>query len=157
HRLPGQNLDLTGEIPVVSTSFPEGNGWKEIKFDAPATGRYVCIEADNAHDGQTRAAIAEMYLLNQDGERISREPWTVAYADSEDVKNVNRSADKVFDLQESTYWSTNKKDPFPHYIVLDLGKEHTLTALQYLPRMESNAPSAIKDFKVYVSSTPFKF
>lgn len=157
HRLPDQNLDLTGEKAVVSTSFPAGNGWKEIKFDAPATGRYVCIEADNAHDGQTRAAIAEMYLLNGEGERLSREPWIVVYADSEDVKNVNRSADKIFDLQESTYWSTNKKDPFPHYVVLDLGKEHTLTALQYLPRMESNAPSAIKDVKVYVSSTPFKF
>lgn len=157
HREPGQELDLKNGKPIVSGSFPAGNGWKEIKFDAPATGRYLCIEADNAHDGKDRAAIAEMYVLDNNGERISREPWVVMYTDSEDVKGVNRSADKSFDLQESTYWSTVKGTPFPHYIVIDLGREHTLTALQYLPRMESNAPASIKDVKVYLSSTPFKF
>ncbi len=157
HREPGQELDLKGHKPVVSSSFPSGNGWKEIKFDAPVSGRYLCIEADNAHDGKDRAAIAEMYVLDDNDERISREPWVVMYADSEDVKGVNRSADKSFDLQESTYWSTEKGTPFPHYIVIDLGREHTLKALQYLPRMESNAPAAIKDVKVYVSSEPFKF
>ena len=47
-----------------------------------------------------------MYLLDENGERLSREPWIVKYADSEDVSQVNRSADKIFDLQESTYWST---------------------------------------------------
>lgn len=157
HREPGQELNLKDQKPIVSGSFPAGNGWKEIKFDAPAIGRYLCIEADNAHDGKDRAAIAEMYVLDNNGERISREPWVVMYADSEDVKGVNRSADKSFDLQESTYWSTVKGTPFPHYIVIDLGREHTLTALQYLPRMESNAPASIKDVKVYLSSTPFKF
>lgn len=157
HREPGQELDLEGSKPVVSSSLTPGNGWKEISFGTPATGRYVCLEAVNSHDGKDRAAIAEMYLLDNNNERISREPWVVMYADSEDVEGVNRSADKTFDLQESTYWSTKKKDKFPHFIVIDLGKEHTLTGLQCLPRMESNAPSAIKDIKVYVSSVPFKF
>lgn len=157
HREEGQNLDLTGHNPVVNTSFPAGNGWKEITFDVPAKGRYVCIEADNAHDGKNKAAIAEMYLVDTNGERISREPWTVMYADSEDVDGVNRSADKIFDLQESTYWSTKKHDAFPHYVVIDLGREHTLSSLQYLPRMESNAPASIKDIKVFVSDKPFKF
>ena len=41
-------------------------------------------------------------------------------------------------------------------VVIDLGKEHTLTALQYLPRMESNVPGGIKDYKIYVKTTPFK-
>jgi len=157
HREPGQNLNLTGQKPVVSSSFPAGNGWKEIKFGTPTKGRYICIEADNAHDGKDRAAVAEMYLIDINGERISREPWTVMYADSEDVDGVNRSADKVFDLQESTYWITKKQDPFPHYLVIDLGSEHTLTSIQYLPRMESNAPAAIKDVKIYISQTPFRF
>ena len=98
-----------------------------------------------------------MYLVDTNGERISREPWTVMYADSEDVDGVNRSADKIFDLQESTYWSTKKHDVFPHYVVIDLGREHTLSSLQYLPRMESNAPASIKDIKVFVSDKPFKF
>ena len=37
-----------------------------------------------------------------------------------------------------------------------MGKSSTLTGIRYLPRMESNVPGAIKDFRVYVSETPFK-
>ena len=55
----------------------------------------------------------EWYMLNDKGQRISREPWTVAYADDEDISSGNKTADKIFDLQESTYWSTNKDVKFP--------------------------------------------
>lgn len=157
HREAGQQLDLTAETPVISGSFALGNGWQEVTFDKPATGRYVCIEALNAHDGSDLACIAELYLLNADGERLSREPWTVKYADSEDVAHVNRSADKLFDLQESTYWSTVAGTAFPHAVVIDLGSVQTIKALQYLPRMESQVPGCIKDFKVYVKGEDFKY
>ena len=156
HRNEGETLDLSGETAVLASSFAAGNGWQEVSLREPVTGRYVAIEALNAHDGGDRAAIAELYLLNENGERLSREPWTVYYADSEDVAKQNRSGDKVFDLQESTYWRTVKGTPFPHTIVIDMGSERTVTALQYLPRMESDAPNSIKDFKLYVSHAPFK-
>lgn len=81
---------------------------------------------------------------------IDTEPWIVKYADGEDVAHVNRSADKTFDLQESTYWSTEKGSPYPHTIVIDLGDNHALTGFQCLPRMESEVPGGIKDFKIYV-------
>lgn len=62
------------------------------------------MEALNAHDGKELACITEIYLLNDKGERISREPWTVNYADSEEeVTRLNCSADKLFDLQKSTW------------------------------------------------------
>ena len=101
------------------------------------------------------ASIAEFYVLDEDGNRLSREPWTVYYADSEDTKRNNRAGDKVFDLQESTYWSTKKGDPFPHYLVIDLGSDKKVSGIQYLPRMESDVPGAIKDFKVYLSDNAF--
>ncbi len=136
--------------PVATGSFKAGNGWQEVKFGEKASGRYVCIEALNAIDGKDLACIAELYMLDENGERLSREPWTVGYADSEDVAGVNRSADKIFDLQESTYWSTEEGKKFPHVVVIDLGAKHTVTGMQYLPRMESTVPGAIKDYKVYV-------
>lgn len=158
HRTEGQNLDLSNETPVLTGSFQPGNGWQEAKFDkGPVTGRYVCLEALSAHDGKDRTCIAELYLLDEYGERLSREPWTVTYADSEDVSKVNRSADKVFDLQESTYWSTVKGVPFPHTMVIDLGDVYNLSAIQYLPRMESEVPGGIKDFKVYVKTSNFNY
>lgn len=157
HRNKGEELRLAGETPVLSGSFKAGNGWQEMKFGKPVSGRYVCIEALNAQDGKDLACIAEMYLLDENGERLSREPWIVKYADSEDVSQVNRSADKIFDLQESTYWSTETGSAYPHAVVIDLGAKHTLTAIQYLPRMESNVPGGIKDFKVYVKDENFSY
>ena len=124
HRNKGEELRLAGETPVLSGSFKAGNGWQEMKFGKPVSGRYVCIEALNAQDGKDLACIAEMYLLDENGERLSREPWIVKYADSEDVSQVNRSADKIFDLQESTYWSTETGSAYPHAVVIDLGAKH---------------------------------
>ena len=157
HRNEGENLNLSGEKPVFTGSFKPGNGWQEVKFNKPVTGRYVCIEALNSQDGKDLACIAEMYFLDKDGSRLSREPWIVKYADSEDVAHVNRSADKTFDLQESTYWSTEKGSPYPHTIVIDLGASHALTGFQCLPRMESEVPGGIKDFKIYVKGENFKY
>ncbi len=156
HRKDGENLNLSSETAIAQGQFAAGNGWQEVKFSAPQTGRYVCIEALNNHNGDEYACIAELYLLDQSGERLSREPWRIYYADSEDIVTGNRAGDKIYDLQESTFWSTVKGVKFPHTIVIDLGKEQTLTALQYLPRMESNVPGAIKDYKIYVSKTAFK-
>lgn len=157
HRKEGEKLDLSKEKEILSCSFKPGNGWQEIKFNQPVTGRYLCLEALNAQDGKDITCIAEMYLLNENGERLSREPWIVNYADSEDVSHANCSADKFFDLQESTYWSTTKGSIYPHAVVIDLGAMHTLTGLQYLPRMESEVPGSIKDFKIYVKSENFKY
>ena len=157
HRTEGQNLNLNGESPVAAGTFKAGNGWQEVKFSAPQTGRYVCLEGLNSHNGDEYTCIAELYLLDANGERLSREPWRISYADSEDIVTGNRAGDKIYDLQESTFWSTVKGVNFPHQIVIDLGKEHTITALQYLPRMESNAPGSIKDYKIYVKAQPFKY
>lgn len=155
HRREGETLNLASSSPVLAGTFRSGNGWQEVRLDAPVRGRYVCLEALDAIDGKDVAAIAELYLLDENGERLSREPWTAVYADSEDVADGNRSADKVFDLQESTSWTTVAGVPFPHAIVLDLGGERNISGLQYLPRMESDVPGAIRNFRLYVSHVPF--
>lgn len=156
HREEGECLDLSEEKVAFTGSFHPGNGWQEVRF-TPVRGRYVCIEAVDAIDGSDIAAIAEMYLLDENGERLSREPWTVMYADSEDTNATNRSADKTFDLQESTYWQTEAGMPFPHSIVIDLGTSHNISGFRYLPRMEAEVPGAIKDFRIYLKDTPFVF
>ena len=157
HSAESSNLDLSAETPVMTSAFAPGNGWQEVKFNAPVRGRYICLEALDALDGKEKAAIAEFYLLDDKGVRLSREPWTVVYADSEDTEGGNRTADKVFDLQESTYWQTAAGVPFPHAVVIDLGATHTLSGLQYLPRMESAAPASIRNFRIYVKETDFNF
>ena len=156
HRLEGQTIDLSYEPYVMEGEFKPGNGWQEVKFDEPVSGRYFCIEALNSHNNREYCCIAEWYILGADGTRLSREPWQVAYCDDEDIDTGNKTANKIFDLQESTYWSTNRGVQFPHHLVIDLGQDQTITGFQYLPRVEAGAPESIKQYRIYVKSGQFK-
>ena len=149
HNNIGDKPDLNSVTPAAKGTFSAGNGWQTVKFAQPVKGRYLAIEASNIHDGTDVAAIAELYLQGINGKRLSRESWTVKYADSEE-ENGNHTGDKVFDLQESTYWMTVKGSGFPHLLVIDLGGVQTISALEYLPRAEQGAPGSIKDYKIYV-------
>ncbi len=149
HNNIGDKPDLNSATPVFTGSFKAGNGWQTINFANNAKGRYLAIECLSTQKEGDRVAIAEIYVQGADGKRISREPWTTKYADSEE-ENGNHTGDKVFDLQESTYWQTEKGAALPHLLVIDLGSEQTVTALEYLPRAEQGAPGSISQFKVYV-------
>lgn len=150
HNNPGDRPDLNSLTPVAQGTLDSGNDWQTVKFARPATGRYLAIEALSAQDGQEFAQIAELYALDNKGQRLSREPWTAKYADSENAEQENQTADKTFDLQESTYWSTMKGSPYPHLLVIDLGSEQTLTGIDYLPRAEQGAPGGLKDYKIFL-------
>lgn len=149
HNDPANRLDLNSATPVAQGELATGNGWQTIRFNHPAAGRYLTIMAIDTWQGNNEVAIAELYAQDANGKRISREPWTVKYADSEDVLQGNNTADKTFDLQESTYWRTAKGATLPHTITIDLGSTQTISALEYLPRAEQGAPGAIKGFKVF--------
>ena len=150
HNNPADCPDLNSATPVAEGQFAPGNGWQTIRFTAPKKGRYIALQILSTHEGKDDVAIAELYLRDAEGNRLSRESWTVKYADSEEINRGNFTGDKVFDLQESTYWRTARKAALPHLLVIDLGSEQTLSALDYLPRAESSAPGSIKYFKIFV-------
>ena len=150
HNNPQDQPHLTSLTPVSSGSFQSGNGWQMVKFEKPVTGRYVALQALSTHDGKGEVCIAEVYARGIDGQRLSREPWTVKYADSEELQRGNFGAEKTFDLQESTYWRTARKSELPHVMVIDLGDVQQLSGFDYLPRAEQGAPGSIKDYKIFV-------
>ena len=149
HNNIGDKPDLNSDTPAAQGQFQGGNGWQTIKFNAPKKGRLLCLEALSTQAGDDMVAIAEIYALGSDGKRLSREPWTTKYADSEN-ENGNHTGDKVYDLQESTYWQTIKGAGFPHLLVIDLGSEQTVTGFEYLPRAEQGAPGSVKNYKIYI-------
>jgi len=157
HRKEGQKLVLQNEAPVAQGTFTLRNGWQEVKFDKEAKGRYFCLEGLSAFDGSNVASVAELHVLGADGQPVSRERWRILYADSEETRSGNRTADKIFDLQESTFWSAVDNAAYPHQVVIDLGKDTQITGFRYLPRAEKGCPGMIKDYKVYVKATPFKY
>ena len=149
HNNIGDKPDLNSATPVATGAFKAGNGWQTINFGKTAKGRYLAIECLSTQKDGDRVAIAELYLQGIDGKRLSREPWKTKYANSED-ENGNHLGDKVFDLQESTYWQTEKGASASHLLVIDLGSEQTVKALEYLPRAEQGAPGSIKNYKIYL-------
>lgn len=157
HRKKDERLKLDNEKIIANGIFQQANGWQTVKFNTPTSGRYFCIEGLSAYDGSNVAAIAEFDVLGADGKPISRQKWNIRYADSEETRSGNRTADKVFDLQESTFWQTVDNVAYPHQLVIDLGKEYTVTGFRMLPRAEQGVPGLIKEYKVYVKSKDFTY
>ena len=147
HNDPGHRMDLNSDVPVLKADLKAGNGWQTLKLDKPVTGRYFAIECTSSQSGDSQIAIAEVYLQDAQGNRIDRNNWVAYYADSE---KGNSTLDKMFDLQESTYWQTEKGANFPHLCIVDMGKEVTVSAFEYLPRAEEGAPGSVKNFKLFI-------
>ena len=149
HNNPGDRPDLNSAQPVAQGELVATDLCQTVQFDCPAKGRYIAIECQNVQGNKDYVAIAELYALNAEDYRISRDSWSVKYADSEE-EDGNHTGDKAFDQQESTYWKTQKGSSFPHLLVIDLGEVRTLTGLQVLSRTEKGTPGALKDYKIFV-------
>ena len=149
HNNPGDKPDLNSKSPAFEGELKAGNGWQRHEFKWSRRGRYLAIEVLSTQQEGDVAAIAELYALSGEGKRLSREPWTVKYADSED-ENGNHLGDKVFDLQESTYWQTEKGAETPHLLVIYLGYVQQLRGIECLPRAEQGAPGSAKDVRIFI-------
>lgn len=150
HNNPEERPDFTSDKPIIQGEFKNGNGWQRIEFANLISGNLLCIEALSTHTGESQVAVAEIYALDAQGKRLSREPWTIKYADSESFENGNKAGEKVYDLQESTYWQTDKEAQLPHLLVIDLGDKQTISGIEYLPRAEQGAPGSIKNYRIYI-------
>jgi len=148
HNNIGDKPDLNSQQPIVNGQFKAGNDWQTILFERPTKGRYLAIEILSTQAENDAASIAEIYVQDPNGKRLSREPWTIKYASSEE-DNGNHLGDKVFDLQESTYWQAEKGVKTPYLLVIDLGSEQIVNGIEYLPRAEQGAPGSVKNFKIY--------
>lgn len=157
HREQGQTLDLKQEKITKEGAFEKQSGWQTVKFPVSIKGRYFCLEALKSFDGRNVAAVSELNIIDANGQVIPREKWAITYADSEETRSGNRTADKVFDLQESTFWQTVDNVAYPHQLVIDLQDEYQIGGFAYLPCVEVNSPGAIKEYRVYVKQTDFKY
>ena len=146
----GSRPDLKKAVISASGRMADKRGWQTIGFGSPAKGRYIAIECLNAQGGGNAVSIAEVHAKGSDGTRIDRSNWSTSYADSEDIDGGNHTGDKAFDLQESTYWSTAPGKAAPHLLVIDMGTEHEISALEYLPCIVNGGAGGINEYRIYV-------
>ena len=151
HR-PEVKLNLTSATPVHTGTFAPGGDTQEIKFSALASGKFFCLESLNAHDGKPFAAVAELDLLDANGNAISHNGWTVAYVDSEEHNGEDGAAENAIDGQTANFWHTewkNNSPDHPHRLVLNLGKSETISGIRYVPRQGQDG-GWIKDYRIFV-------
>jgi len=151
HR-PVVKLNLDSATPVHAASFAPGSDTQEIKFAAPATGRFFCLEGVNSQDGKPYAAVAELDLYDASGAPISHNGWTIAYVDSEERAGEDGSAENAIDGQTANFWHTewkNQSPAYPHRLILNLGQTQTVSGFRYVPR-QGEGGGRIKDYRIYV-------
>jgi beta-galactosidase len=152
-RRPPVKLNLDGHAPVHLGTFPAGAAAQEVKFAAPATGKFFCIESLSAQDGKPYTAIAELDLFDAGGKPIAHGDWTIAHVDSEERVGEDGTAENAIDGQTANLWHTewkNASPDHPHRLILDLGKSGTISGFRYVPR-QSVGGGRIKNYSVFVA------
>lgn len=142
--------------PVHVGRFSAGGETEEVRFATPAEGRQFCLELLNAHDGKNLASVAELDLLDADGNVIPHASWKIAYVSSEEKGFEDGAASNAIDGQTAnawiTAWSVNRAD-FPHRLVLDLGAPTRLGGFRMTPSAGATDAGRGKDFRAYVGDT----
>ncbi len=85
---------------------------------------------------------------------LPQSSWKLLRATSEEVEAENGAASRAFDDSPSTFWHTRYSGgtmPQPHAIEIDLGAEHALTAMRYLPRQDGNPNGTVAQYELYAS------
>lgn len=148
-----------GISPAKEGHFSSEPQWQEATFSQAAKGRYLCFEALNSIDGSPVASAAELDVLGASGEPLSKASWKILWVDSEDALNNGADAENVLDGQPSSFWQTDaeqKKAGYPHRLVVDFGASQSVSGIRYLPRSgKPDGAGHIKDYRVYLSETPF--
>jgi len=140
--------------PKAKGQFTEEDKMQTINLSKPAKGRYFCFEALSSYNNSSSAAIAELDIFNFEGKSISHQNWSVAYVSSEELIKENGGAENAIDGQTFNYWHSqwsSKQPGYPHYIVIDLGKEENVTGFGYVPVAEGSK-GRIKDFQVFIGN-----
>ncbi|WP_134087703.1 beta-galactosidase [Olivibacter sp. XZL3] len=153
----GEKLMLDTKAAAYEGVLNDKEGWQVLELDKSLTGRYVLFETVSAYDGSPFASLAELRFLDEKGNEIPREEYTIRYADSEEFGEENGLATLLIDNQPTTFWHSQwskDKPNHPHQIEIDLAARRTITAIRYLPRMK-NTNGRIKDFRLYIADAPF--
>ena len=130
--------------------FKKGPEAQTITFAKPVKGQYFAVRATSSHNGKPFAACSELDLFDDKGKNIPHSDWTIAAVSSEERSGEDGSAENAVDGQIANHWhSAWDVEKFPHYIVLDLGKEETVGGFKWTPR-QTGENGRVKDFEAYV-------
>ena len=146
-------LALENLTPVFAGELEAATPSQEIRFAQPVAGRQFALEILSAHDGGPSAALAEIGLLDENGEALRRNAWTICFASSEESAQEDGLASNIINGQSASFWQarwSENPSSHPHYLALDLGAPQQIGGFTYRPRQGANRAGAVKNYRVYV-------
>lgn len=149
-----RELLLAGKEPAHQGAFAPGTSMQTVNFQSASQGRFVALEMLNAHNDQPYAAIAELDLMDEAGNPIPHNLWTIAYVSSEERTQEDGTAENAIDGQTSNIWHSQwsaAQPGYPHTLVIDLGEITTITGIRYVPRTDREN-GRIKDYRIFVGN-----
>jgi beta-galactosidase len=149
-------LLLDGIAPIHEGQFAPGAATQEVRFAHAAVGRQLCLESLDAFDGKQFAAVADLALLDANGQALDQSLWTIAYASSEELNKEDGSALNAINGQASDHWHTAYSGTaplpaHPHRLVIDLGRQAEVAGLRYTPRQgAAGVTGRIRRYRIYL-------
>jgi beta-galactosidase len=129
---------------------------QEVKFSKIFQGSQFCIESINSFGAGNQAAIAELDILDENGNSLPHTIWTIAFTDSEETASEDGSALNAINGQAIDYWitttngGTNKR---LHRLVIDLSNTVKISGFRYISRPGGkDAAGKIKDYRIYIGN-----
>ena len=118
------------------------------------SARYIKFIADAELNAKFMASAAELAAYDAGGQRISGAK--VIAVDSAETASIEPApGTNASDYNNSTFWHTPwyaTHAPYPHWAVLDLGDNYTISRLGYLPRQDGCDNGWISAFTLQVSA-----
>lgn len=109
-----------------------------------------------AKDGSKRTIANTFFVQCMPAPCISRNNWKVEVSEQELV--AGDSARNLYDGDKKTIWHTSwfNGKKLPHYVLIDLGQEFTISAIGYLPR-QIGVNGIFQNYAIYVSNDTSNF
>ena len=142
-------VSIGNRTAIASGEFALITGWQKISFGKKTKGRYLAVACQSTHN-KAVAAISEIYANDGSGKRINRDNWKTVYVSSEDAEGGNHTADKIIDLQESTFWRAKGNHKGNQVVIFDMGSEMTVSGIECLPCAEQDTKATVKGYSIYV-------
>ncbi|MCP9612830.1 beta-galactosidase [Coprobacter tertius] len=135
-----------GDI-ILSSSCNKTDNWQTFPFGSTKTLRHLCIEIlsyQNAED--PFAHIAEIELIDENGNAIDKSKWSVVYADNQTDKG---KAEYIYDNDLTTSWQADPgKKQVPLHIIIDTHEINKAKSIR-IKTDEGKEGNGIKDFRIY--------
>lgn len=153
--ISGAATTVGSRVVTVTARNSAGAVSSDFTWTTSAAGRprFVKLEALSEINNKPWTSVAELNLLDADGNTLTRSGWTVR-ADSEETARENGSAANAIDGNNTTMWHTEwsaSNPPPPHNIVIDLHATPSLGGLRYLPRQGGTNNGTIARYKIFLS------